>query len=130
MDYKQFWEVRDSRNGPLLIKDQTGTMRVGHGRKQRFSFFSYRVIKPWNCTGCLSDYPDTKNTISLEQRYIMIYHLVHDSSHSRKYSVGSFLRCNVIIVITLQLAISPCSVITSNNLASQKAPNRIFSAVA
>jgi hypothetical protein len=46
MDYKQFWEVRDSRNGPLLIKDQIGPTRVSHGRKQRLSFFSYRVIKP------------------------------------------------------------------------------------
>jgi uncharacterized protein YceK len=34
------------------------------------------------------------------------------------------------IVITLQLTISPCSVITSYNIASQKAPNRIFAAVA
>jgi hypothetical protein len=33
------------------------------------------------------------------------------------------------IVITLQLTISPCSVITSYNIASKKSPNRIFSAV-
>ena len=48
MDYHQFWEVRDSRNGPILVKDQIGPNREGHGRKQRMSFFSYRVIKPWN----------------------------------------------------------------------------------
>jgi uncharacterized protein YceK len=34
------------------------------------------------------------------------------------------------IVITLQLAISPCSVITSDNIGSQKAPNIIFAAMA
>jgi hypothetical protein len=47
-------------------------------------------------TGCLGDYPDTKNTLSLEQRYLIIYHWVHDLSHSNKHSVGGFLRCNVI----------------------------------
>jgi hypothetical protein len=34
------------------------------------------------------------------------------------------------VVIKLQLSIFPCSVITSYNIASQKAPNRIFAAVA
>jgi hypothetical protein len=42
-------------------------------------------------TGCLGDYPDTKNTVSLEQRYMIIYYWVHDLSHSSKYSVGSSL---------------------------------------
>ena len=48
IDYNLLWEVRDSRNGPTLVKDQIGPTRVGHGRKLRESFFSYRVIKPWN----------------------------------------------------------------------------------
>jgi hypothetical protein len=49
--------------------------------------------------GCLGDYPDTKNTVSLEQRYMIIYDWVHDLSHSSKYSVGIFLRCNVITLL-------------------------------
>ena len=48
MDYRQFWEVRDSRTGPTLLKTQLGPTCPGHGRKQRLNFFSYRVIKPWN----------------------------------------------------------------------------------
>ena len=38
-----FWEVRDARGGPRLIKE-----RAENGRKQRQSFFSYRVIQKWN----------------------------------------------------------------------------------
>ena len=48
LDYRQFWEVKESRNGPTLVKEQVGPNRPGGGRKQRTSFFSYRVIKPWN----------------------------------------------------------------------------------
>ena len=38
-----FWEVRDARGGPRLIKEM-----AANGRKQRQSFFSYRVIQKWN----------------------------------------------------------------------------------
>ena len=48
MDHGQFWEVRDSRTGPMLVKDQLGPTCTGQGRKQRRNFFAYRVIKPWN----------------------------------------------------------------------------------
>ena len=39
----QFWEVREARGGPRLVKE----MAV-NGRKQRHGFFSYRVIQKWN----------------------------------------------------------------------------------
>ena len=39
----QFWEVREARGGPRLVKE----MAV-NGRKQRHNFFSYRVIQKWN----------------------------------------------------------------------------------
>ena len=38
-----FWEVRDARGGPRLVKEM-----AANGRKQRQSFFSYRVIQKWN----------------------------------------------------------------------------------
>ena len=38
-----FWEVREARGGPRLVKE----MAV-NGRKPRHSFFSYRVIQKWN----------------------------------------------------------------------------------
>jgi hypothetical protein len=78
-------------------------------------------------TGCLGEFPDTKNTLSLEQRFMEIYHWVLDLSHSSKYFVGEFceMQCHK-IVITLQLTISPCSY----NTASHKLPNKIFAAVA
>ena len=47
-DPEQFWEIKPTRNGLTLAKDQLGANRPGSGRKQRISFFSYRVIKPWN----------------------------------------------------------------------------------
>ena len=40
---EMFWEVRDARRGPRLVKE----MAV-NGRKQRHTFFSYRVIQKWN----------------------------------------------------------------------------------
>ena len=38
-----FWQVRDARGGSRLIKE-----RAENGRRQRQSFFSYRVIQKWN----------------------------------------------------------------------------------
>ena len=38
-----FWEVREARGGPRLVKE-----RATNGRRQRQSFFSYRVIQKWN----------------------------------------------------------------------------------
>ena len=38
-----FWEVRDARGGPRLVKEM-----AANGRKQRHTFFSYRVIQKWN----------------------------------------------------------------------------------
>ena len=38
-----FWEVRDARGGPRLVKEM-----AANGRKQRQTFFSYRVIQKWN----------------------------------------------------------------------------------
>ena len=32
MDVIEFWNVRPSRNGPLLVKNQTGPTQAGHGR--------------------------------------------------------------------------------------------------
>ena len=46
IDPKHFWEVRDARGGPRLVK----ALAV-NGRKQRQSFFSYRVIQKWNLLG-------------------------------------------------------------------------------
>ena len=43
IDPTLFWEVREARNGPRLVKE----MAV-NGRRQRHSFFSYRVIQTWN----------------------------------------------------------------------------------
>ena len=39
----QFWEVREARGGPRLVKEM-----AANGRKQRHNFFSYRVIQKWN----------------------------------------------------------------------------------
>ena len=43
IDPTKFWEVRDARNGARLVKEL-----AAHGRKQRQSFFSYRIIQKWN----------------------------------------------------------------------------------
>ena len=40
---EMFWEVRDARGGPRLVKEM-----AENGRKQRHTFFSYRVIQKWN----------------------------------------------------------------------------------
>ena len=43
IDPTEFWEVREARNGARLIKEM-----AANGRKQRKSYFSYRVIQKWN----------------------------------------------------------------------------------
>ena len=43
IDAAEFWEVREARNGARLVKEL-----AANGRKQRHSFFSYRVIQKWN----------------------------------------------------------------------------------
>ena len=43
IDPADFWEVRPARNGARLVKE-----RATNGRKQRRSFFSYRVVQKWN----------------------------------------------------------------------------------
>ena len=43
IDPTLFWEVRDARNGIRLVKE-----RAPSGRRQRQTFFSYRVIQKWN----------------------------------------------------------------------------------
>lgn len=43
IDPNLFWEVRDARGGARLVKE-----RAANGRRQRQSFFSYRVIQKWN----------------------------------------------------------------------------------
>ena len=43
IDPSQFWEVREARNGVRLVKEL-----AVNGRRQRQSFFSYRVIQKWN----------------------------------------------------------------------------------
>ena len=43
IDPKEFWEVREARNGIRLVKDL-----ATNGKRQRQSFFSYRVIQKWN----------------------------------------------------------------------------------
>ena len=43
IDPRKFWEVRDARNGTRLVKEL-----APNGRKQRQSFFSYRIIQKWN----------------------------------------------------------------------------------
>ena len=43
IDPTLFWEVRDARNGIRLVKEL-----AANGRRQRQSFFSYRVIQKWN----------------------------------------------------------------------------------
>ena len=46
IDPALFWEVRKARNGTRLVKEL-----AVNGRRQRKSFFSYRVIQKWNATG-------------------------------------------------------------------------------
>ena len=46
IDPGHFWEVRNARGGPRLVKAM-----AENGRKQRQSFFSYRVIQKWNLLG-------------------------------------------------------------------------------
>ena len=43
IDPALFWEVRKARNGTRLVKEL-----AVNGRRQRKSFFSYRVIQKWN----------------------------------------------------------------------------------
>ena len=43
IDPTEFWEVREARNGARLVKEL-----ATNGRKQRQSFFSYRVVQKWN----------------------------------------------------------------------------------
>ena len=43
IDPSLFWDVRDARNGARLVKS-----RAMNGRRQRHTFFSYRVIQKWN----------------------------------------------------------------------------------
>ena len=43
IDPSLFWEVREARGGARLVKE-----RATNGRKQRQSFFSYRVVQKWN----------------------------------------------------------------------------------
>ena len=43
IDPSLFWEVREARNGTRLVKEL-----AENGRRQRQSFFSYRVVQKWN----------------------------------------------------------------------------------
>ena len=43
IDPTVFWEVRDARGGARLVKEL-----AANGRRQRQSFFSYRVVQKWN----------------------------------------------------------------------------------
>ena len=43
IDPASFWEVRQARNGARLVK-----VLATNGRRQRQSFFSYRVVQEWN----------------------------------------------------------------------------------
>ena len=43
IDPALFWEVRNARGGVRLVKEL-----AVKGRRQRHSFFSYRVIQQWN----------------------------------------------------------------------------------
>ena len=43
IDPSAFWEVREARNGARLVKEL-----ATNGKRQRQSFFSYRVIQKWN----------------------------------------------------------------------------------
>ena len=43
IDPSLFWEMREARNGSRLVKEM-----AENGRRQRKSFFSYRVIQRWN----------------------------------------------------------------------------------
>lgn len=43
IDPTLFWEVRKGRNGVRLVKEL-----ADNGRRQRHSFFSYRIIQKWN----------------------------------------------------------------------------------
>ena len=43
IDPTLFWDVRNARNGARLVKEL-----AVNGRRQRQSFFSYRVIQKWN----------------------------------------------------------------------------------
>jgi ribonuclease P/MRP protein subunit RPP40 len=43
IDPTKFWEVREARNGVRLVKEL-----ATNGKRQRHSFFSYRIIQKWN----------------------------------------------------------------------------------
>ena len=43
IDLAAFWEIRQARNGPRLVKEL-----ATNGRRQRQSFFSYRVVQKCN----------------------------------------------------------------------------------
>ena len=43
IDPSLFWEAREARNGSRLVKEL-----AENGKRQRQSFFSYRVIQRWN----------------------------------------------------------------------------------
>ena len=43
IDPSEFWEVREGRGGPRLVKEL-----ASNGWRQRKNFFSYRVIQRWN----------------------------------------------------------------------------------
>ena len=61
IDPKLFWEVRDARGGTRLVKEM-----APHGRKQRQSFFSYRVIQKWNLLP--SDVKLARSLVSFKNR--------------------------------------------------------------
>ena len=44
IDPAAFWEIRPARNGTRLVKE-----RATKGKKQRHSFFSYRVVQKGIC---------------------------------------------------------------------------------
>ena len=54
------WEVRQTRNGPNLVKNILGPTLPGRGLRRRRKFFSYRMIQQWNLLP-----PRIKNAASL-----------------------------------------------------------------
>jgi hypothetical protein len=85
-----------TRGFPLTSLASSESLMLPEAQRIFHSFVVHSDAPTRTDTGCLGDYPVTKNTVSLEQRYMIIYHWLHDLSHSSKYSVGSFVKCNVI----------------------------------
>ena len=88
-----FWEVRDARGGPRLVKEM-----AANGRKQRQTFFSYRVIQKWNLLPA-----DVKTAKSLDSLKNCLDSLWTKRQSQLLLITDSMLRCDFFQNAGLQL---------------------------